>query len=503
MMKILSTPQIREADAYTIKNEPVSSINLMERAANSIADWFRKKYSKDENIFIFSGPGNNGGDGLALGRLLSEKGFKPRIFLMKSKSGYSSDTSINLERLRSMNIEPEIITSREDFPAIDVSSVITDALFGTGLSSPIRGLPAELVDHLNESQGEIVSIDIPSGLFGDDNRENSGNSIIRATYTLSFQFPKLAFMFAENEKYTGTWKILPIGLHKGFINEVKTPYHLVDHDLVKTLIKKRSRVAHKGNFGHCLLISGSYGKMGAAVLAATSCLRTGAGLLTVHVPVKGCEIVQTGIPEAMVNLDISGTSFSKIPLLDNYNAIAAGPAIGTLPESQNALQNLLKSANLPLVLDADAINILALNKKWLGLIPENSILTPHPGEFDRLSGQHKNSHDRLISQIEMAKKFKIIIILKGANTSVATPEGLCFFNSSGNSGMATAGSGDVLTGILLSLLGQRYRSADAAVAGVYLHGLAGDIASEAMSPEAMIAGDITMNIGKAFKILKS
>ena len=501
-MKILSTNQIREADAYTIKNEPVSSTDLMERAAKALADWFLNNYSTEVNLKIFAGSGNNGGDGLALGRLLAEKKISPRIFLMTSKSGYSPDTSVNLERLRTMNIEPEIITSPEDFPLIDASDIIADALFGTGLSRPIEGLPAKLVDHLNESGAEIVAIDMPSGLFGDDNRENSGQSIIRAKHTLSFQFPKLAFMFAENYKYTGNWEILPIGLHEDYINDVKTPYHYADHDFVKPLLKSRNRVAHKGNFGHCLLISGSYGKMGAAVLAATSCLRTGTGLLTLHVPVKGCEIVQICIPEAMVNMDVSDTCFSKIPDPGKYNAIAAGPAIGTLPESQNALQDLLKSANQPVVLDADAINIIALNKKWMDLIPENSILTPHPGEFDRLAGQHKNSHDRLISQTKMAKNHKLNIILKGASTSVATPEGSCFFNSNGNSGMATAGSGDVLTGIILSLLGQGYTPADASVAGVYLHGLAGDLASESNSPEAMIAGDITINLGKAFELLK-
>ena len=500
-MQILTTEQIREADAYTIKNEPVSSADLMERAARALAGWFTDNFSSEINLKIFAGPGNNGGDGLALGRLLTEKGFTPLIYLLTSRSGYSSDTSVNLERLRAMNIEPLIIASADDFPQAGPDDIIVDALFGTGLNRPLTGMPADLICHLNNSGAKIVAVDIPSGLFGDDNRNNPGKSIIKAEHTLSFQFPKLAFMFAENDKYAGRWEVLPIGLHREFTDGLNTPWHFADKDLVRPMLKTRSRFSHKGSFGHCLLISGSYGKMGAAVLAAASCLRSGAGLVTVHVPVKGCDIVQASIPEAMVSIDESDICFTSVPNLDQYDAIAAGPATGTRPPSEKAIHDLLQSVRVPLVLDADAINIISMNKEWTSLIPQNSILTPHPGEFDRLSGQHKNSHDRLISQMEMAKHHKLVIVFKGACTSVATPEGLCFFNGSGNPGMATAGSGDVLTGILLSLLGQGYEPADAAIAGTYIHGLAGDIASSAYSGEAMIAGDITISLGKAFKQL--
>ncbi|MFO7924890.1 MAG: NAD(P)H-hydrate dehydratase [Bacteroidales bacterium] len=501
-MKIPSIRQIKEADEYTIKHEPVSSADLMERAAGKMADRIAENYRKEIVIKIFSGPGNNGGDGLALGRLLTEKGFRPEIFLMASKTGYSSDTSDNLERLRAINISPLIIASAEDFPPVAPPDIIVDALFGTGLSRPVTGLPAQLIDHLNDSGAEIISVDIPSGLFGDDNRNNSGSSIIKAKTTLSFQFPKMAFMFTENEQYTGNWEVLDIGLHREFINRLNTRFHYLDAGLVKPMLKIRNKFAHKGIAGHCLLISGSYGRMGAAVLAATSCLRSGAGLVTVHVPVRGCDIVQNCIPEAMVSVDKSETCFSALPPLNRYDAVAAGPATGTHPSSRKALQHLLKSVKVPLVLDADALNIISMKKEWPGLIPENSIITPHPGEFDRLAGNHKNSHDRLVSQIAMAKKYKIIIVLKGAFTSVVTPEELCFFNSTGNPGMATAGSGDVLTGILLSLLGQGYDPVSAALTGVYLHGMAGDIAASEFSPEALIAGDISLNLGKAYESLK-
>jgi ADP-dependent NAD(P)H-hydrate dehydratase / NAD(P)H-hydrate epimerase len=268
------------------------------------------------------------------------------------------------------------------------------------------------------------------------------------------------------------------------------------------LLKKRDKFSHKGNFGHCLLISGSYGKMGAAVLAATSCLRSGAGLLTVHVPAKGCEILQACLPEAMISIDDSDHIFSVVPELAYFDAIGIGPALGTKEPSKKALRKLLLSAGRPLVMDADAINLLSLDSELVDMLPEDSILTPHPGEFDRLTSQHKNGHDRLITQIEMARKNKVIIVLKGAHTSIATPKGYCYFNSTGNPGMATGGAGDVLTGIILSLLGQGYKPSDAAVTGVYLHGLAGDYASREHSPESMIAGDITSNLGRAFKSLK-
>ena len=501
-MQILNTSQIRAADEYTINNEPVSSVDLMERAAKAIAEWFINNFSKCDKLKIIAGPGNNGGDGLALGRLLIENGFDPEIYLMKSDPGYSPDTAVNLERLKALNKGPFIIASEEDFPGISPGDILADALFGTGLSRPVKGLPAQLIDRMNDSGAHIVAVDIPSGIFGDDNRNNSGGSIIRAQNTLTFQFPKLSFMFAENEKYVGRWEVLDIGLLKEFTDSLAVQLHYTDSGIVRQMLKSRGLFSHKGTFGHCLVISGSYGKMGAAVLAATSCLRSGAGLVTVHVPVRGCEIVQTCIPEAMISLDESKTCFSKVPSLENYSAIAAGPATGTEKESQKAIHNLLVSAKKPLVLDADAINIISENKKWIDLIPQYSVLTPHPGEFDRLAGKHGNSHDRLITQIEMAQRHKIIIVLKGGCTSIALPDGSCYFNGSGNPGMATAGSGDVLTGIVLSLLGQGYVPAEAAITGVYLHGVAGDIASSSFSQEAMIAGDIISNLGNAFKQLK-
>ncbi|TVR72566.1 MAG: NAD(P)H-hydrate dehydratase [Marinilabiliales bacterium] len=502
-MKILTTNQIREADLFTIENEPVSSLNLMERAAGAIAGWFFENLPAGEQIMIFAGPGNNGGDGLALGRILKENGYSPRIYLMTSSTGYSPDTSVNLERLQAIGLKPEILTPSGELPLISHSSVVVDALFGTGLSRPLEGFPAKIIDHINASGAKVVSVDMPSGLFGDDNRENTGGSIISASHTLSFQVPKLAFMFTENERFTGRWEILPIGLHEEFLNNVKTSFHYACAETVRALIRPRRIFSHKGNLGHCLLISGSRGKMGAAVLAAESCLRTGTGLLTVHVPKEGCGIVQTAIPEAMLSIDCSENFFTELPDLDKFDAIGAGPGTGTGIKTSRALYKLITTVKVPLILDADAINIMAGNNEWIGLLPENSVLTPHPGEFDRLAGKHMNSHDRLLTQINLAKNHKITIVLKGAFTSTATPSGDVYFNGSGNPGMATAGSGDVLTGIILSLLGQGYPPADAAITGVFIHGMAGDHASSIGSEESLIARDISSSLGNAFRKLKT
>ncbi len=502
-MKILTTDQIREADRYTMENEPISSVNLMERAAGAIAGWFSENVPVDEQIMIFAGPGNNGGDGLALGRLLKDRGYSPRIYLMTSSTGFSSDTSVNLERLKAMNLPPEILGNEEDLPGITPSCLVVDALFGTGLSRPLKGFPAKIIDHINASGAKVISVDIPSGLFGDDNRENKGGCIIRASHTLTFQVPRLTFMFAENEAFTGQWEVLPIGLHEKFLNEVRTSMHYADTPFVKSMIKSRRMFSHKGDNGHCLLISGSTGKMGAAVLAAGSCMRTGTGLLTVHVPAAGCGIMQTAVPEAMLSLDRSNSCFTALPTLDRFDAIGAGPGTGTGIKTSKALKQLLQSTRVPLVLDADAINIISHNKEWLRMVPENSVLTPHPGEFDRIAGQHKTGHDRLVSQVKLASEYKIILVLKGAHTSTVTPTGKIYFNGSGNPGMATAGAGDVLTGIILSLLGQGYVPEHAAIAGVHLHGLAGDYACSLNSEESMIARDISEGLGFAFNKIKN
>jgi len=503
-MKIFTTEQIRKIDEYTIKNEPIASIDLMERAAKACCNWITDHFTKDTFFYLFAGPGNNGGDTFALARLLLNNGYNNIKVYYLNTGKLSADCELNKKRLE--NLKSDIIykiETEKDLPVICENSIIIDGLFGSGLNRPLENLPAYIVNYLNNLKCKIISIDIPSGLFGEDNTYNKKENIIKATWTLTFQFPKLSFFFAENEIFTGKWNVLDIGLHKEIINETFTPYYYIELKDIKNLIKTRSKFSHKGNFGHSLIIAGSYGMSGAAILAAKACLRSGSGLVTVHVPKICYSILQTTVPEAILSIDKSSKFFSKIPQLLKYNAIGIGPGIGTSKKTQKAFKKLLSKINVPLVIDADGINILSNNKNWLHLLPENTILTPHPGEFDRLTLRHTSGYERHKMQLELSQKHKIIIILKGAYTSITTPDGKCYFNSTGNPGMATGGSGDVLTGILTGLLAQKYAPLDVALIGTFLHGLAGDLSLKEESLESLISSDIIKNIGKAFNLIKN
>lgn len=501
-MKVISTHKIREIDEYTIHHEPVSSVNLMERAAKSCSDWISEHFSYKHDILIFCGPGNNGGDGLAVARQLQSKGFNIRLYIVSAGNKTSPEFQINYERLVKLNMfELVNLDGKDELPYIAPDSIIIDALFGSGLSRPVEGFIAELIGKINISGAKVISIDIPSGLFGEDNRNNNTEAIIKATHTLTFQFPKLSFFYAENNVFTGEWHILPIGLNEEAINKAQTDFYFTDHNYASGLLKIRARFSHKGTYGHGLLIAGSYGMMGAALLASKACLKAGAGLVTAHIPRIGYHILQTAVPESLVSLDESDIQFTKLPEFSAFNALAVGPAIGRNLPVQEALRALLASCKLPMVLDADALNILAEHKDWIQHIPAQSILTPHPKEFERLFGKYNSAYERNMAQISFSKKHSLIIVLKGAYTSVSYPDGSCWFNSTGNPGMATGGSGDVLTGIILSLLAQKYESKDAAILGTYIHGLAGDMALEEEGAEGVTASDIIKYIGKAFKFL--
>ena len=506
-MKILNSEQIRKLDSYTIKNEPILSINLMERAARVCTDWIKSRFDVHIPVSVFAGPGNNGGDGLAIARMLAESGYNIRVYICGNK--LSTDSLINYERLLIQKLSYiKFIISVEDFPRLKSNELVIDALFGSGLQKPLNGLFLDIVQFINRSECIVIAIDIPSGLFSEDNSQLSKCipdgyvDAVRANYTLTLELPFLSFMFSDVQEHIGEIHILPIGLSSTFLDEINTMYFYVDYNFVKELPKKRRKFDHKGHFGHALIIAGSYGKMGAAILASKSCLRTGVGLLTVHVPVSGYEIMQTAVPEAMVCIDESGTRFCKSQEQEGYSIIGIGPGLGTRKSTADLLRNLLMNAVRPVVLDADALNIIAENNEMLENIPKDSILTPHPGEFRRLVGETGNQFDQLKLQLDFAKKHHVYLILKGANTIIATPKGECYFNSTGNPGMATAGSGDVLTGILTALLAQGYTSLNASILGVYIHGLAGDIAAEKTGWEALIATDIIDNLGLAYKTLQ-
>jgi hydroxyethylthiazole kinase-like uncharacterized protein yjeF len=496
--KLFSAEQIKAADAYTIQHEPITSLALMERAASACLDWIQNKPFKQANIHVFCGPGNNGGDGLALARLLLETGYAVGIYVVRGSGKCSSDFSANEQRLKEMpTLQIREISEGDTFPLIHEDDIIIDALFGTGLSKPVSGLAAGIIQHLNESKAMIISIDIASGLHADKHTDLT-SAVIKPTYTLSFQFPKLAFLFADNETFVGQFEILDIGLHKQFIEQAPSKNYFLTDRYIKSLLRPRGKFAHKGSFGHALLIAGSYGKMGAAVLSAKAALRSGVGLLTVHIPVCGYGILQSSVPEAMVIADEYERYITESVVPENYSAIGIGPGIGTETETQVALKNSLASCSKPLVLDADALNCISLNKELLSLIPKNSILTPHVKEFERLTQKATDDFDRNRLQVEFSAKHQVYVVLKGAHTCISTPEGDCYFNCTGNPGMAKGGSGDVLTGVLTGLLAQGYSPLHAALIGVYAHGLAGDKAKALKGETAMIATDIINALPEAF-----
>jgi hydroxyethylthiazole kinase-like uncharacterized protein yjeF len=494
MLKILTTSQIKELDAYTIRHEPIASIDLMERACSEFTSWFTAKFSTDQTIGVVIGTGNNGGDGLGIARLLADQGYDVKVWIVKGSMPESGDFKINLKRI-SGKIPVFEIVSESDQNLFSDCSILIDAIFGSGLSRPADGIYAQAIRCMNKTKALRIAVDIPSGLMAD---KFSEGEIVQADYTVSFQLPKLSFLFPQSSPYVGTWHVVNIGLNRNFIADAASDYSLLEQKDISALLKPRSKFDHKGNFGHALLIAGSYGKMGAAVLGARSALRSGAGLLTVHVPQCGYVIIQTSIPEAMVSIDENEKIFSSIPDVKNFSAIGIGPGIGQDKKTVAAFKALLETAEKPLVIDADALNILGSNRELIHLLPKNSILTPHPKEFERLAGSWKNDFERLKKQIDFSVKTGTIVLLKGAHSSISTPEGKVYFNNTGNPGMATGGSGDVLTGILTGLLSQGYSGLDSAVIGCWVHGLAGDQAAAHFGQISMTASDITSYLPEAF-----
>jgi len=498
-MKLFTCQQIAEIDRLTMKLEPISSIDLMERAAQRLTEWIFQNVSCDHSFYIFAGPGNNGGDAFAVARMLADSNYNCTVFFADFGRVLKEDAVINQSRLIEQGkVLLEKIDFENSIPEIPSDVIVLDGLFGSGINKPLTGLAKAIVQQINQSGATVISIDIPSGLFGEDNSENDSMGIVQADNTLTFQFPKLSFFFSENADFVGNWHVLPILLHPEAILQSESKYFSLAKTFISGILKKRGKFSHKGNFGHALLIAGSYGKMGASVLSSRACLRAGVGLLTSHVPRLGYEIIQNSIPEAMTSIDSSDEIFTEFPEEELFSAIGIGPGLGKKSETQLALKKLLQKKPSKLVLDADAINILSENKEWINLLPENTILTPHPKEFERLAGPTSNSYERLQKQLQFSVKYKVIIALKGANTCISVPDGSAFFNETGNPGMATAGSGDVLTGIILGLLAQNYTSEEATLIGVYLHGLAGDLAAATFGQQALIAGDIINHMGVAF-----
>ena len=500
-MKILNTTQIRELDAYTIAHEPIASVELMERAAETFCSWFVEKFP-DQNVplHIFCGTGNNGGDGLAVARMLHYAFYEVTLYICHLNPNQSADFQKNIERLPKFEAITVIdMPEGSALPPLPPYGILIDALLGTGVSRPLEGYWAGFINYLSRYQGVKVAIDLPSGLQAD---KTTIGTTFCVDYTFSFELPKLAFMLPENEARVGAWTFASIGLDRDFIERAETPFHYLTLNDLTGLLKLRARHAHKGQFGHTLLIAGSQGMMGAALLSGRAALRSGTGLLTIHAPSCGYSILQMGLPEAMVSSDRHQFNFSELPEINKYTAIGVGCGLGNKDFSVRGVDELLGAiGQKPLVLDADALNIIA-QQNWQTRIPRGAILSPHPKEFARLFGTAPDDFAQLELLRASAIKHEIYIIRKGANSAIALPDGQVWFNSSGNPGMATGGSGDVLTGVLTGLLAQGYTAEQACKLGVFLHGLAGDLAAESLGHESLLASDIVDHLGKAFQLLK-
>ena len=501
-MKIFTSAQIHELDKYTIEHEPIKSIDLMERAAKALTQVITDVWNSSTPIIVFAGPGNNGGDALAVARMLIDRNYEVTVYLFNISGHLSEDCTINKQRLLTKRAKAFVeVTQEFEPPQLEAGMLVIDGLFGSGLNKPLAGGFASLVKYINASPSKTVSIDVPSGLMTEDNTYNVRANIIRADMTLTLQHQKLSFLFAENQQFIGQLKVLDIRLSKEGIEKIDANYTLLEENDVRPRIMKRDPFAHKGKMGNALIIAGSYGMGGASVLATKACLRSGAGKVTVHTPKRNNVIMQISVPEAIIQFDREETTFSEAVDTEDFNAVGIGPGLGTSEQTAIAIIAQLRRTQCPLVADADAINILANHRAWLQQLPKGIILTPHPKEFDRLEGHSADSFERLMKARDLAQRIQGYVLLKGHNTSLCLPDGHIMFNPTGNAGMATAGSGDVLTGIITGLLARGYKQEDACVVGMYLHGMAGDFAARELGQESVIASDLIQYLPYAFKRL--
>lgn len=500
-MKIFKSQDLRVIETATCESQNIDSLELMERAANAACYEIISRFLPSQRIVVVAGPGNNGGDALAVARLLIERGYKHvEIFLFNIKGQLAHDCGEERKKLITLDgIDFTEVTREFTPPYLGENDVVIDGLFGSGLNGPLKGGFVMLARYINESEAYVISLDIPSGMSGESNRDISHRDMVHADLTLTFQLPRLSFFFEENSEIIGEWKLLDIDLDQEKMKELSSDFMLVEARSVRPLLRPRRPFTGKRDYGSALIFAGSTGMMGAAVMCARSCMRSGAGLATVHSARNGQQIVQTAVPETMYEPDRNEHVISDMTLHHAHQAIAVGPGIGTHSVTIDALESLLKNCEYPLVLDADALNCIAQRPALLTMLPRNTVITPHIGEFDRLFGEHRSGEERLAKAIEMAKYYNIIIVLKGHFTVTVRPTGKVYFNSTGNPGMATAGAGDVLTGVIAAFMAQGFRPEHAATVGVYIHGLAGDMAAEEKGEIGMTAMDIADNVGRAVR----
>ena len=503
-MKIFTGTQIKELDKFTIENEPVASIDLMERAGKAIVRVLREEWDNRTPFVVFAGPGNNGGDALAVARLMAEAGYKVTTFLFNVNGKLSDDCATNKQRAmecKRIKAFTEVVVDF-DPPELTAETVVIDGLFGAGLNKTLAGGFASLVKYINQSPAKVVSIDLPSGLMTEDNTHNVKAHIVRADLTLTLQQKKLAMFFEDNQQFLGRLRVLDIRLNPEFIAQTDTKYQVLEEADVRSRMLKRGDFVNKGLMGHALIVAGSYGMAGAAVLAGRACMRSGVGKLTVCTPRRNYDVMQISLPEAILSTGKEDYFFTEPLDTEHYDAVGMGPGLGQHEDTAIALISQIRRTQCPMVIDADALNILASHKAWMQQLPQNLILTPHVGEFDRLGNRgSEGDYDRLSKAIDLAQHLHAFILLKGHYSALCMPDGRVYFNPTGNAGMATAGSGDVLTGIITGLLARGYNREDACIVGMYLHGLAGDLAAKQLGKESLMAGDIVSYLPQAFELL--
>ncbi|WP_445955522.1 NAD(P)H-hydrate dehydratase [Yeosuana sp.] len=497
-MKIFSKEQIYEGDKLTIERQKISSTDLMERAGTQIFNWIHVRIQGAQvPIHVFCGIGNNGGDGLVLARQLILNGYHVKTYIVNYSHKRSKDFLINYDRIKNVtNHWPILLSDADDFPEIELNDIIVDAVFGIGLNKPVAVWVKALFQHFRTSKAFTISIDIPSGLPTNKGVKDE-NSVVWASYVLSFASAKLVFFLPGTAKYTANWEVLDIGLDPEFLSTTKTDFNLIGKYEALPMYIPRDKFSHKGQFGHSLIVGGSYGKIGAVILASKSALSAGAGLVTAYVPKCGYHALQSSFPEAMVITDINDNFISEIKFEIKPTVIAFGVGVGTGIKTIKAFEDFLKTNKTPLVIDADGINILAKNNHLLKLLPINTILTPHPKELERLIGKWTDDFDKLEKARIFSNKNKLVLVIKSANT-ITVSEDTFYINATGNPGLATAGSGDVLTGIVTGLISQGYDVLSATIFGVYLHGKSADIAVEDYGYQSLIASHIIEYLGAAY-----
>ena len=499
-MKLFSKEQIYEGDKLTTERQKISSTDLMERAGIQIFNWIHTRMQGAQvPIHVFCGIGNNGGDGLVLSRHLINHGYNVVTYIVNCSDKRSKDFLVNYDRIKSVTKEwPKMLSCSGDFSEIVINEkdIIVDAVFGIGLNRPPNDWVIELFEKFRNSKAFTLSIDIPSGLYTDKAVENE-KAVVNAGYTLSFQSPKLVFFLPSTARFTVQWEALDIGIDRDYLMQTDTEVELISKYEVLPLYKPREKFSHKGDFGHVMILGGSYGKIGAVNLASRAALSVGSGLVTAYVPKCGYHSLQSSIPEVMVITDDNETTIRKIKYEIEPTVIGVGVGLGTTTETAKAFETFLKENKMPLVIDADGINLLSKKKTLLKLVPEQSILTPHPKELERLVGKWSDDFEKLNKVKAFSKKYNLIVLIKGAN-SITVYLDKFYINTTGNPGMATAGSGDVLTGIISGLLAQGYESLAATIFGVYLHGRSGDIALEDYGYQSLIASHIIDTIGEAY-----